>query len=109
MRGGMQLGFMPRLHSHRTIDSDAFKESRGSGGWPPDQEKPPFLFWIDFLEKVVGQKESPRIVAWGLKDPCVINHFAGVNQWQQIRRRAYHQVQRLRLRKPISIGCFKRD
>jgi hypothetical protein len=23
----------------------------------------------------VGQKESPRIVAWGLKDPCVINHF----------------------------------
>ena len=50
-------------------------KSRGSGGWPPGPEKLPFLFCIDSLRELWDQKESPRIAAWGSKDPCVINHF----------------------------------
>src|SRR5262252_6912033 len=73
MRGGMQLGSM-LPPSHRTIDSHAFENPGGLGAGPRSREAP-FLFCIRFLEKVLGQKESPRIVAWGLKDPCVINHF----------------------------------
>src|SRR5215831_4155579 len=73
MRTGRGAG-LRRLDPHRAIDSHALKKSRGSGGWPPDQEKLPFLS-ASIFKKVWDQRKSPRVAAWGWKDPCVINHF----------------------------------
>jgi hypothetical protein len=51
------------------------EEIPGVWGLPPGQEKLPFLFCIDFYERVFGPKEKPQGWSLGLKDPCVINHL----------------------------------
>ncbi len=73
-KGARSSASRPAFDSHRTIDSDALKIP-GAGGWPPDQEKLPFLFRIDFYESFWDQKGKPQGYSLGLKDPCVINHF----------------------------------
>src|SRR5215510_4064612 len=65
----MQLGSMlpPSLSSDDRLS--CLKKSRGSGGWPPDQERPPFLFCIGFLKRVLGPKGKPQDCSLGLEGP----------------------------------------